>query len=277
MQPAIINLFLCPSCASDIRTDKEKAVCAGCGKRFPFLEGHLFLKERDVSCKRTTRKESLWRKYLKPPGPCWSKFSHNLVQEYYRNAAATQDAVIMEFGSGDRRIGERVINVEIFPYPNVDVVIEPDVSHLPITDNSVDMIFCIGTLEHVPYPWKLVREFRRILKTGGLLYLEVPFIQGIHADPDDYFRFTPAGLRVLLEQFEIKEEGISHGPIAGWTWVTREAFSNLSKPLYMLLKIILSYLLFPFRLLDLLYIGKGKINPVPSVIFSVARKRMDDK
>ncbi len=272
MQPAIINVFLCPSCASNIRTDKEEAVCAGCGKRFPFLEGHLFLKEGDVSCKRTTRKESLWRKYLKPPGPCWNKFSHNLVQDYYRNAAAIQDAVIMEFGSGDRRIGEDVINVEIFPYPNVDVVIDPDVSRLPIADSSVDVIFCIGTIEHVPYPWKLVKEFHRILKTGGLLYLEAPFMQGIHADPDDFFRFTPAGLRILLEQFTIQEEGVSHGAIAGWLWVTREAFSSLIRPFYIPLKVVLSYVLFPFRFLDLPLIGRGKANPVPSVIYAIARK-----
>jgi len=42
-----------------------------------------------------------------------------------------------------------------------------------------------------------------VLKLGGVAYLSVPFIFPIHADPDDYQRFTPSGIKILLNDFEL--------------------------------------------------------------------------
>ena len=38
----------------------------------------------------------------------------------------------------------------------------------------------------------------RVLKPGGYIYSEVPFLQGFHADPDDYQRYTLQGLKILF-------------------------------------------------------------------------------
>jgi SAM-dependent methyltransferase len=38
----------------------------------------------------------------------------------------------------------------------------------------VDMVMCCHTLEHVSYPMDLVRDMKRYLKPGGLIYIEVP-------------------------------------------------------------------------------------------------------
>jgi len=43
-------------------------------------------------------------------------------------------------------------------------------------------------------------EIARVLRPGGLLYLTVPQSWGLHYEPDDYFRFTKYGIRVLLER-----------------------------------------------------------------------------
>lgn len=47
-----------------------------------------------------------------------------------------------------------------------------DVIHLPYRDALMDAIFCFGVLHHVPDWQGSLREFARVLKPGGALYLE---------------------------------------------------------------------------------------------------------
>lgn len=80
----------------------------------------------------------------------------------------------------------------------------PDTSYYagdrwPIADESVDVILCTETLEHVPEPAVFLAEAARCLKVGGRLILTVPFAARWHYIPHDYWRFTPSGLQRLLE------------------------------------------------------------------------------
>jgi hypothetical protein len=45
----------------------------------------------------------------------------------------------------------------------------------------------------------VLAELHRILATGGTLYLTVPLVWELHELPHDYYRYTPEGLRHLLE------------------------------------------------------------------------------
>lgn len=79
-------------------------------------------------------------------------------------------------------------------------------------DNSVSMpagtydyVLCTEVLEHTKAPFDAVREIRRLLKKGGLLFLSVPFNLRIHGPLPDCWRFTEHGLRVILRGFEILE------------------------------------------------------------------------
>lgn len=49
-----------------------------------------------------------------------------------------------------------------------------DALHCPFMDNSFDVVFHQGLLEHFPSPFELLRENYRILKKGGLLVVDVP-------------------------------------------------------------------------------------------------------
>jgi SAM-dependent methyltransferase len=69
----------------------------------------------------------------------------------------------------------------------------------PVADDSVDVVLCTETLEHVPDSAVFLAEAARCLRAGGLIILTVPFAARWHYIPHDYWRFTPAGLqRVLL-------------------------------------------------------------------------------
>ena len=59
-----------------------------------------------------------------------------------------------------------LVNVNIGPFPNVDVV--ADAHHLPYADASVDAIFCEAVLEHLAQPHEAVKEMFRVLPARGL-------------------------------------------------------------------------------------------------------------
>ena len=73
------------------------------------------------------------------------------------------------------RILKGYTNIDFTAYPGVDIV--SDVSKLPmIKDESVDVVRASHILEHFRV-WdtqRVLKEWYRVLKPGGLLYLSVP-------------------------------------------------------------------------------------------------------
>lgn len=88
---------------------------------------------------------------------------------------------------------------EISPRSDCDITI--DVHDLSKIDNGYfDCVFCSGVLEHVVEPDRALEEMSRILKSDGTLLLGVPFKQGLHLEPTDYWRFTKYGIEYLLQK-----------------------------------------------------------------------------
>ncbi|MEM6537623.1 MAG: methyltransferase domain-containing protein [Pseudomonadota bacterium] len=86
---------------------------------------------------------------------------------------------------------------------------------LDLPDQSVSSALCIDTLEHVEYPRKAVEEIRRVLDVDGFAVFSSVFEFPIHGYPDDYWRFTPNGLRSLLQNFAIAVVGaIGRSPLS---------------------------------------------------------------
>jgi SAM-dependent methyltransferase len=66
-----------------------------------------------------------------------------------------------------------------------------------------DVVICEQVLEHVADPWAAVRNLRELCEPGGHVVVSTPFMIRVHELPiyamHDYWRFTPRGLRTLLE------------------------------------------------------------------------------
>lgn len=90
-------------------------------------------------------------------------------------------------------------------YLNLDWVTKPnvfaDATQVPLKSASIDCILCTEVLEHLKDPQACVDEIHRLLCTGGLALVSVPFIYPVHADPHDFQRFTEDGLRHLFRRF----------------------------------------------------------------------------
>jgi ubiquinone/menaquinone biosynthesis C-methylase UbiE len=107
----------------------------------------------------------------------------------------------------DRRT--RVVGFDIYGSPLTQFI--ADAHDIPLADGSVDAVLIQAVLEHVLDPGRVVREIRRVLRPGGLVYAETPFLQQVHAGAYDFVRFTASGHRYLFRAFE----EISAGPVAG--------------------------------------------------------------
>jgi SAM-dependent methyltransferase len=185
-------------------------------------------------------------------------------------------ARILDVGAGGRRITPGIVTFDAFAGPEVDIV--GDIHQMPIPDDSFDCVFCTGTLEHVRDPWRAVREIHRVLRPGGLVHIDVPFIQGYHADPTDYWRFTLDGLKVLCEPFEELDAGVHIGPSCALVWVAREWADSSSTNRYLsnFLLAVVALVTAPLKYLDYALVGKPKSHRVASALYFRGRKVQAD-
>ena len=91
----------------------------------------------------------------------------------------------------------------------VDVVLDLE-GPLPEGFGPFAQVECMSVLEHSKRPWLLAENLQRALQPDGTLYLTVPFIWRVHGYPDDYWRFTASGVRLMFPEIEWEHEAYSH-------------------------------------------------------------------
>jgi len=83
-----------------------------------------------------------------------------------------------------------------------------------VKSSSLDYILCTQVIEHLANPQFAFKEFKRLLKPKGKLFLTTNFLYQIHMAPHDYYRFTSYGLEHLGKSVGFKiDHLISHGGI----------------------------------------------------------------
>ena len=82
--------------------------------------------------------------------------------------------------------------------PNAALALNPD-GTVPAPDGSFDAILSTQVLEHVADPALYLSEAHRLLRPGGRILVSTHGTFIYHPDPEDYWRWTAAGLRAALE------------------------------------------------------------------------------
>ncbi len=99
-----------------------------------------------------------------------------------------------------------------------------DAMALPIRSRCADTVLATELLEHLPRPADFLAEAARVLRPGGVLILSTPFLEPLHEEPRDFFRFTSHGLRVLLVENGFEVRSIERK--GGWWSVVVASFVN---------------------------------------------------
>ena len=88
-----------------------------------------------------------------------------------------------------------------------DVVVDGRPSDLvaalrALPSSSFDLVFSVDAVEHVRKPWLVADEICRVLRPGGITFHTTVFTTRYQPQPEDFFRFTPDGLKSLFGDLE---------------------------------------------------------------------------
>ena len=120
--------------------------------------------------------------------------------DFVETVRTNPDRLYLDVGCGRRsRTFDNCLYLEVYPSVSADLVIEPACRY-PIADASLDGIGCFAVMEHMTEPWVAAEEFARMLKPGGMVFIDYPFLVPIHGYPSHYYNATREGLARLFDQ-----------------------------------------------------------------------------
>ena len=284
----VAAIYACPSCHSELDAAESGLRCRSCAATYavedgvpilipagvdspgdvrwvpgPFLQSHPRLKSAIDGVRSRIATDVVYK----------TEASRAVVRHFMESFPA--GCVVLNVGSGRTRYGRDVVNIEIAPGPEIDIVGVAE--FLPVASGSADGVILMAVLEHVQNAARTISEARRVLRPGGLMLIDVPFIQGYHPDPGDYRRYTEQGLRTELEQFGfvVEESGIAVGPASAMAWIASEFLALLvsgrSVPAYRAARYITGIVVLPIKYADRWLERHPMANRIPSAVWVRAR------
>jgi SAM-dependent methyltransferase len=149
-----------------------------------------------------------------------------------------------------------------------------DAHEIPFEDECFDGVIAQAVLEHVADPVHCVAEIHRVLRPGGLVYAEIPFMQQVHGGAVDFTRFTHLGVRRLFRSFAEVASGACCGPSMALAWSLQYFLLSFTtdKRLRVLLKGLSRLLFFPLKYADYWLIDKPGALDAASAYYFMGRK-----
>lgn len=279
----IAEQLVCPHCKGPLEGEVSSEAfreCIGCGTSVQRRDGQFVLggfTQEEVKADWLNRIKEFTKRRLGRFYPLAIQLlspvqDTNFVKPFLGTFDLDRDLVV-DLGSGTSQYGDRVVCVDGVGYENVHIV--GDLERLPVVDGSFAGVISVAVLEHTVDPHSHVEEIQRTLRPGGRVLCFIPFMQGYHASPHDYQRYTISGLRQLFSGFEVVDVRVGAGPTSGMLWVLQEWFALLfsfgSERLYRLL-LPLMWVFSPLKYLDLLLARHPAAQVIASGFVIEARK-----
>ena len=260
----------CPACHSgrfEEESVKQELRCFNCNCIFPVVSGRPVLIRRDnqlfsvsdyVQAAPVRGLHALLSKAV--PSPSVNLARTSVLRSLARLIDSHTSSTILVVGSGYQRrdltniFGSlrrvRLLCTDVSRTADVDIFC--DAHELPFDDGSFDALITTAVLEHVLYPERVALELHRVLKEGGLIYSEIPFIQQVHEGAYDFTRFTLSGHRRLLNHFREIQSGMVAGPATALVWSIEHFVVGFSRHRFvrLLLKTLARYAFFWIKYFD---------------------------
>jgi hypothetical protein len=96
--------------------------------------------------------------------------------------------------------GKKYVGTDMREGPGVDKVI--NLHNMKLSSKSVGTALILDTIEHVEFPRRAIENIHKILKKNCYIIISSHMNFPIHSYPNDYWRFTPEGLKSLLKPFK---------------------------------------------------------------------------
>lgn len=300
-QVDLLDVISCPCCGGTLKLliiNKLKCDNFNCLKEYPMVSNIPILINEDKSIFKIsdfTKEEKTYFKYdakklyiyeiLKKYLP---SISHNLAAKLnlrkfemliFKDSSKPRVLVI-----GGGIVGE---GMKVLLNNKSTIIVESDVafgprtaliadSHcLPFKDNIFDGVVCQAVLEHVFSPNQCAKEIERVLKVGGIVYAETPFMQQVHGGNYDFTRFTLKGHRNLFLGFSELAAGITGGPAMAfaWSWVYLLKSFSIGTRSRLVLKLIGVLTSFPLKYLDFIIVKNKPSYDAASGFFFLGKKK----
>lgn len=198
----LTQILKCPTCSKNgFNLDTASTECSFCGFLIPKIDSALnFISEKeclDFSIIATDNvSANTSNGYIGYPA-----FDH----------VVSRGGWVLDCGAGSKQFTHpQLIQTEIAAYSNIDILAVNQ--KLPFADESFDLVISFDVLEHVNDPFLSANELKRVLKPGGILIADIPFLQAEHGYPHHYFNATRQGFLRLFEGLEVLAHFV---PIAG--------------------------------------------------------------
>ena len=167
------------------------------------------------------------KQFLVTDVPMSTIVSHLKWEQYLYEIGNKPGLRILEIGSREvtGKSGARknfsnasYIGFDLYPGNNVDVVGDAHkLSSYFAGEEKFDVIYSSSCFEHFAMPWVVAIEISKLLKVGGIVFVETHFSFASHERPWHFFQFSDMALRALFSKalgFECIEAGMSN-PLVG--------------------------------------------------------------
>ena len=167
------------------------------------------------------------KQFLVTDVPMSTIVSHLKWEQYLYEIGNKPGLRILEIGSREvtGKSGARknfsnatYIGFDLYPGNNVDIVGDAHkLSSYFAGEAKFDIIYSSSCFEHFAMPWVVAIEISKLLKVGGIVFVETHFSFASHERPWHFFQFSDMALRALFSKalgFECIEAGMSN-PLVG--------------------------------------------------------------
>jgi SAM-dependent methyltransferase len=224
-----LSHLICPVTRETLArsADGQKVTTPRGDRSYPLVRGSVpvILRDPELAAKYAVSSDRMSAEYteeaLAQQRTLWRRIKARLIYDYrseksraaFDRVFASADGFHLAIGGGPTRAHPTHVNLNIGPFPNVDIV--SDAHELPYEDGSVDAIYVEAVLEHLQRPAVAVAEMYRVLRPGGRVFASTPFMQAYHGYPDHYQNYTITGHKLLFETagFTVEEAGAQVGPM----------------------------------------------------------------
>ena len=285
---ALQERLICPHCKAGLDQLGESFVCKSCGNEYPVIAGIPILidesasgfrvssYERPKELSRTERAKRALRSAL----PAISmnlaaKRNYRRFREMlFRLSRAPRVLIIggatAGAGTGELLADERIEFVESDVAIDERTTLVCDAHVLPFADQTFDGVIFQAVMMYLENYPRCLHEILRVLKPGGIVYSDAPFVQQVVGGEYDLYRFTLRGHEYQFRQFERIASGISGGPAMATAWSIQYLLLSFTEnPGFRAgIRILCKCTLFWMKYLDLLLVNKrGAVDAAAGTYF----------